>query len=178
MESKEILSFNKVIQQKKASRNSRRPSFSAVAGCVWRWFSPRYKIDLEGLVSLCKRRGFVFPSGEVRPLDFTNARMSCQQKGGIFHLPSWQHQIVDEHALQLHIKADSLLIFDLSSAIWLRLRQSASMHFHIKRSNDNEFLKSHRFIDTISMCTCRIPIYPDLWWLQRLLWLRTFGHPA
>jgi hypothetical protein len=25
----------------------------------------RYKIDLEGLVSLCKRRGFVFPSGEV-----------------------------------------------------------------------------------------------------------------
>eukprot|EP00435_Cladocopium_sp_Y103_P061408 s2135_g23.t1 len=24
-----------------------------------------YKIDLEGLVSLCKRRGFVFPSGEV-----------------------------------------------------------------------------------------------------------------
>lgn len=24
-----------------------------------------YKIDLEGLVSLCKRRGFVFPSGEI-----------------------------------------------------------------------------------------------------------------
>jgi len=25
----------------------------------------QYKIDLEGLVSLCKRRGFVFPSGEI-----------------------------------------------------------------------------------------------------------------
>ena len=26
----------------------------------------RYKINLEGLVALCKRRGFVFPSGEAR----------------------------------------------------------------------------------------------------------------
>ena len=26
----------------------------------------RYRINLEGLVALCKRRGFVFPSGEVR----------------------------------------------------------------------------------------------------------------
>ena len=27
-------------------------------------------MDLEGFVSLCKRRGFVFPSGEVAPTCF------------------------------------------------------------------------------------------------------------
>ncbi len=153
-----------VFPSKKSSKTQDHPTHFEFQR---RGVFPRYKIDLEGLVSLCKRRGFVFPSGEVQLLDLVCNGFNGKKWRKWFNEAKLASNCRWKWCTASNKKADSLVNFWPFACTLTEIETVCFHAFFWRRSNSNELLKSHRFTDTISLIqmfesdsasqTCPIP---------------------